>query len=196
MVVTVTVTTSTPAATLGLPVINGVAGLMTIDRSTLLRVGSGVLRKDVRRFSGITASVGWFLIASDGLSVLDSGACPEKVAEASEIGVLLLDAGSKLSEALVMSVVGVLAILGVCVSVIFAADSISDAKVVAMGKAEIGGVEILLVDFTGEGKFVWLVNELPLLLETIVVTCGLEAVFEPWLEGFILSCVIDVEGTP
>lgn len=155
MVVTVTVTTSAPAATLGLLVITGAAGLMTIDRATLLGVGSGALWKDVRRFSGITASVGWFLIALDGLGVVDSEACSEKATGASEMGVALPDAGSKVSEALVMRVVGVLAILGV--SVVFAADGISDAELVAMGKSEVGGVEIglsRLVDLTGEGAFV------------------------------------------
>lgn len=110
MVVTVTVTTSAPAATSGLLVITGAAGLMTIDRATLLGVGSGVLRRDVRRFSGMTASVGCLSIALDGLSVLDSGTCSEKATGASEMGVALPDAGTKVSEALVMSLVGVLAI--------------------------------------------------------------------------------------
>lgn len=197
VVVTVTVTTSALAATLGLLVITGAAGLMTIDRATLLEVGSGVLRKDVRRFSGTTASVGWFSIALDGLSVSDSGTCSEKAAGTSEMGVALPDAGSKLSEALVMSVIGVLAILGV--SVAFAADGISEAEGVAMGKAEVGGVGIglgMLADLTGEGPFVWLANELPLSAETVVVAWGLEDVFESWLEGFTLSCVTDVEGVP
>lgn len=86
MVVTVTVTISAPAATFGLPVIVEAAGLTTIDRATILAVASGLPRKEVRRFSGITARVGWFLVSSDALSVLDSGACIDKDTGASEIG--------------------------------------------------------------------------------------------------------------
>lgn len=170
MVVTVTVTISAPAATLGLSVIVEAAGLMTIDRATLLGVASGLLRKEVRRFSGITARVGWFLIAWDGLSVLDSGACTGKEAGASEIGGAVPGAGSKASEVLVMSVVGVLAISGV--SVVLPADGIFEAEDVAMGKAEVGGVDTglgTLVDLTEEGAFVWLATKLPPSAETIEV---------------------------
>lgn len=153
MVVTVTVITSAPAATLGLLVITGAAGLMTIDRATLLGVGSVALWKDVRRFSGITASVGWFSLALDGLGVLDSEACSEKASGVSEMGVALPDAGSKVSEALVMRVVGALAISGV--SVVSVADGISDAELVAMGKSEVVDIGLSrLVDLTGEGAFV------------------------------------------
>lgn len=155
MVVTVTVITSAQAANLGLLVITAAAGLMTIDRATLLGVGSGTLWKDVRRFSGITASVGWFLKALDELGVSDSEACAEKATGASEMGVAIPVAGSKVSDALVMRVVGALAILGV--SVVFAADGISDAELVTMGRSEVGGVDVglsRLVDPTGEGAFV------------------------------------------
>lgn len=170
MIVTVTVTTSAPAATLGLPVIIGAAGLMTIDRATLLGVASGLLRKEVRRFSGITARVGWFLVALDGLNVLGSGTCIDKENGASEMGGALPGAGSKVSEALVMSVVGVLAILGV--SVVFATDGISEAEDLATGKAELGEVDTGLstpVDLTEVRPFVWLATKLPLSAETIVV---------------------------
>lgn len=188
MIVTVTVTISASAATLGLPVIVGAAGLMTIDRATLLGVASGLPRKEVRRFSGITARVGRFLISLDGLSVLDSGTCIDKDAGASEMGEALPGAGNKVSEALVMSVVGVLVFLGV--SVAFAADGFSEAEDVAMGNAEVGGVDRglnTLVDLTEEGAFVWLSTKLPLSAETIVVAWSLEDLTEIWLEGFALS---------
>lgn len=179
---TVTVTVSAPAATLGLV---GAAGLMTIDRATLLGVASGLPREEVRRFSGITVRVGWFLISLDGLSVLDSGTCIDKDAGAPEMGGALPGAGNKVSEALVMSVVGVLAFLGV-----FAADGISGAEDVAMGNAGVGGVDRglnTLVDLTEEGALVWLSTKLPLSAETIVVAWSLEDVIEIWLEGFALS---------
>lgn len=182
---TVTVTVSAPAATLALV---GAAGLMTIDRATLLGVASGLPREEVRRFSGITVRVGWFLISLDGLSVLDSGTCIDKDAGAPEMGGALPGAGNKVSEALVMSVVGVLAFLGV--SVVFAADGISEAEDVAMGNVGVGGVDRglnTLVDLTEEGAFVWLSTKLPLSAETIVVAWSLEDVIEIWLEGFALS---------
>lgn len=67
-----------------------------------------------------------------------------------------------------------------------------------MNKAEVG-VDIGLstfVDLTGEGKFVWLATELSPSVETFVVAWGMEDVFEPWLEGFALSCVMGVEDVP
>lgn len=188
MVVTVTVTISAPAATLGLPVIVEAAGLMTIDRATLLAVASGLPRKEVRRFSGITARVGWFLISLDALSVLDSRACVDKDAGASGIDEALPGAGVKVSEALVMSVVGVLAFLGV--SVVFAADGVVEAESVALGNAGVGGVDRglkTLVELTEEGAFVWLSTKLPLSAETIVVAWSLKDVTDVWLEGFALS---------
>lgn len=166
----------------------GAAGLTMIDRATLLGVASGVPRKEVRRFSGITARVGWFLISLKGLSVLDSATCIDKDAGDSEMGGGLPGDGVKVSEALVMSVVGVLAFLGV--SVAFAADGIVEAEDVAMGNAEVGGVDRglnTLVDLTEEGVFVWLSTKLPLSVETIVVVWNVENVTEIWLEGFALS---------
>lgn len=188
MIVTVTVTISVSAATLGLLVIVGAAGLMTTDRATLLGVTSGLPREEVRRFSGIIVRVGWFWILLDGLSVLDSGTCIDKDAGAPEMGGALPGAGNKVSDALVMSVVGVLAFLSV--SVVFAADGISEAEDVAMGNAEVGGVDRglnTLVDLTEEGAFVWLSTKLPFSAETIVVAWSLEDVIEIWLEGFALS---------
>lgn len=92
------------------------------------------------------------MIALDELSVLKSGTCTDKDAKASEIGGALPGARSKVSEALMMSVVGVLAISGV--SVVFAADGTFEADNVAMGKAEVGRVDTglnTLVDLTEEG---------------------------------------------
>lgn len=188
MTVTVTVTMFVSAATLGLTVIVGAAGLTTIDRATLLGVASGLPRKEVRRFSGITARVGWFLISLDGLTVFDSGTCIDKDAGASEMGGAIPGAGVKVSEALVMSVVGVLAFLGG--SVAFAADGIVEAEDIAMGNVEVGEVDRglnTLVDLTEEGAFVWLSTKLALSAETIVVAWNVENVTEIWLEGFALS---------
>lgn len=151
----------------------------------------------MRRFSGITARVGWFLISLDGLSVLDSGTCIDKDAGASEMGGALPGAGVKVSEALVMSVVGVLAFLGV--SVVFAVDGIVEAEDVVMANAEVGRVDRglnTLVDLTEEGAFVWLSTKLPLSAETIVVAWNLENVTESWLEGFAPSREISVEDVP
>lgn len=151
----------------------------------------------MRRVSGITARVGCFLISLDGLSVLDSGTCIDKDAGASEMGGALPGAGVKVSEALVMSVVGVLAFLGV--SVVFAVDGIVEAEDVVMVNAEVGRVDRglnTLVDLTEEGAFVWLSTKLPLSAETIVVAWNLENVTESWLEGFAPSRVISVEDVP
>lgn len=151
----------------------------------------------MRRFSGITARVGWFLISLDGLSVLDSGTCIDKDAGASEMGGALPGAGVKVSEALVMSVVGVLAFLGV--SVVFAVDGIVEVEDVVMANAEVGRVDRglnTLVDLTEEGAFVWLSTKLPLSAETIVVAWNLENVTESWLEGFAPSREISVEDVP
>lgn len=95
------------------------------------------------------------MIALDGLSVLKSGTCTDKDARASEIGGALPGTRSKVSEALAISVVGVLAISGV--SVVFAAGGIFEAENVAMGKAEVERVDTglsPLVDLTEEGAFV------------------------------------------
>lgn len=188
MIVTVTVTISAPAATLGLPVIVEAAGLTTTERATLLAVASGLPRKEVRRFSGITARVGWVLISSDALSVLDSRACVDKDAGASGIREALSGAGIKVSEALVMSVVGVLAFLGV--SVAFAADGIVEAEDLALGNAGVGEVDRglkTLVELIEEGAFVWLSTKLPFSAEIVVVAWSLKDVTEVWLEGFVLS---------
>lgn len=113
------------------------------------------------------------------------------------MGGALPGAGDTVSEALVMSVVGVLAILGV--SVVSAAAGNSEAEDVAMGKAEVEEVDIglsTLVDLTEEGAFVRLANKLPLSAETIVVAWSSEDVIKLWLGSFTLSWVIGIEVVP
>lgn len=73
-----------------------------------------------------------------------------------------------------MSVVGVLAFLGV--AVVFAADGIVEAEDVALGNAGVGEVDrglTTLAELTEEGMFVWLSTKLPLSAETTVVAWSL-----------------------